>query len=198
MLRRISIGIMLSLALVGLIAGGVVTSVLAQDATPTAETSPAIAGPPGYQDFITDLAAQLGLPVEQVDAAVKATLKARVDERAERIKQQIDAGHFAGLFDGGHRAGRHHARVGAHLPGVLHPGALDFLQDVASFLGMTPRDLIAEWHQGSSLAEIAEAHGKSRDDLKAFLLSRAEERIDALLDATAPGTGPTPSATPAT
>lgn len=198
MRRRISVGIVLSLALIGLIASGVVTSVLAQDATPAAESTPGIAGPPGYQDFITDLAAQLGLPVEQVDAAVKAALKARVDERAERIKQQIDAGHFAGLFDGGPRIGRHHARAGAQLPGILHPGALDLLQDVADFLGMTPHDLMAEWHQGSSLAQIAEAHGKSRDDLKAFLLSRAEERIDVLLDATAPGAGTAPPATPAT
>lgn len=144
MLRRISVGIVLSLGLIGLVASGVVTSVLAQDATPTAESTTAIAGPPGYQDFITDLAAQLGLPVEQVDAAVKATLKARVDERAERIKQQIDAGDFPGLFDGGPRIGRHHARAGARLPGFARAEARDLVQDIADYLGMTPRDLLAE------------------------------------------------------
>ncbi len=197
MLRRTSLGLIVSLSVIGLLAGGIVTAALAQEASPTPESTPTIAGPPGYQDFINDLAAQLGLPAEQVDAAVKATLKARVDERAERIKQQIDAGNFPGLFDGGHRLGRHHPHAKGRLPGVLRVDGRDLVRDVADFLGMTPSDLLSEWRQGSSLAQIAEAHGKSRDDLRAFLLSRAEDRIDALLDATAPGAAVTPVATPA-
>ncbi|MER3485469.1 MAG: hypothetical protein C4345_05335, partial [Chloroflexota bacterium] len=167
MLRRTSLGLIVSLGVIGLLAGGMVTAALAQEASPTPESTSTIAGPPGYQDFITDLAAQLGLPPE-VDAAVKATLKARVDQRAERIKQQIDAGNFPGLFDGGPRLGRHHPHAGGRLPGFLRADGRDLIRDVADFLGMTPRDLLSEWRQGSSLAQIAEAHGKSRDDLRAF------------------------------
>lgn len=201
MLQRRTIGFVLGLGLVGLIVGSVGAAVLAQEATPEPETE--ISGPPGYKEFIEDLAANLGLPAEQVDAAFKDTLKQRVDERADRIKERLDAGDFRGWFGRGVRAVER--RVERHLPRVIEMPrgtgrALfgmdrDLTNDIAEFIGITPRELVSELRQGSSLAEIAEAHGKTRDELKSFLLERAEARIDALIDAGSDGQSK-PAATP--
>jgi hypothetical protein len=82
-----------------------------------------------------------------------------------------------------------------------------WLQPVAGFLGITQSDLNTAIQNGQTLAQIAQAHGKTSADLKAFLLNQESARIDSLLNANLshtgrrgfgkqPGTQSTPSASP--
>jgi uncharacterized protein YidB (DUF937 family) len=78
-----------------------------------------------------------------------------------------------------------------------------WLQPVAGFLGISTSDLTTALQNGQTLAQIAQAHGKTAADLKAFLLSQASSQIDSLLNANLShagrGFGPRPakSGTPA-
>lgn len=177
-----------------------------------------------YDDFIGKLASNLGnLDTAKVDTAVRTTLKQMVDEaqqagligadEATTLKQRIDSGDFPaglpGMFErrverGVMRGGRARLtpreRVGLEMLGGLD------LAGVAGFLGISREDLTNELAQGKSLAEIAQEHGKTRDELKTYLVSQATDEIDKLIDAkrggkksTAPSTNnATPAATPAT
>ncbi len=64
-----------------------------------------------------------------------------------------------------------------------------FIQPVAGFLGITPQDLQTALRNGQTLAQIAQANGKSASDLKAFLLTQASTQIDKLLTSSFQGTG---------
>ena len=51
---------------------------------------------------------------------------------------------------------------------------------LASFLGITADQLHTELEaDGATLATVAAAHGKSRDELKSYLTSQAKTRLDA-------------------
>jgi hypothetical protein len=76
---------------------------------------------------------------------------------------------------------------------------------LATFLGTTTDELRTELRSGQSLAQIAEAHGKTRDELKSYLIDQYSAKLDEIIDASAgtkPSTGgesttPTVDATPA-
>jgi hypothetical protein len=57
-------------------------------------------------------------------------------------------------------------------------------QAIADFLGLTTEQVKADLDAGQSLAQIAVAQGKTRDELKAFLVAQATTAIDAAIDAT--------------
>lgn len=59
-------------------------------------------------------------------------------------------------------------------------GGEDSLDRVAEFLGITAADLKDELNAEATLAEAGEKHGKSRDELAAFLASVLEDRLDEL------------------
>ena len=54
----------------------------------------------------------------------------------------------------------------------------DILNGVAEVIGIDPDALKAELKAGKSLAEVAQAHGKTTDQLVAGLLARAKNRVD--------------------
>jgi hypothetical protein len=80
-----------------------------------------------------------------------------------------------------------------------------WLQGIAGFLGISQSDLNTALQNGQTLAQIAQAHGKTAADLKAFLMNQASTRIDSLLNANLshqgrgfgkqPGNRPNPAAT---
>jgi len=68
----------------------------------------------------------------------------------------------------------------------MREGAERFRPDpaaLASFLGATVDELAAARADGQSLAAIAEEHGKTRDELEAFLTTRFEDRLQQGIDA---------------
>lgn len=49
---------------------------------------------------------------------------------------------------------------------------------VAQYLGMTPADLTSALKSGQTLAQAAQAHGKSQSDLESFLTNQLKSRLD--------------------
>lgn len=200
-------------ALLALILGVVLMgSVFAQEtpATPTGEdATTATTDNDRYQDFLNRLAANLGgTDAAALDLAIRTTLKEEVDARlaageisanaAEALKEQIDTadsplGHGLLIGSGfdvgrggfGHGPGRGlHGGLRGPMGGGFVRGALGLdMGDLAGFIGIPVEELRSELRQGMSLAEIAVANGKSRDELRAFLVTEMQGNLDAIIDA---------------
>jgi polyhydroxyalkanoate synthesis regulator phasin len=159
-------------AVVAVIAIGTTGAVAASRALSPSEESKAV---------IDDAAAQLGVESSELSNALKQALKNRVDEavasgrlteeQGNALKERIDSAE-APLFGGfGHR-GFGHKGFGF---GRGHVGGLTA---AATYLGLSESELRAQLAEGKTLAEVAEAEGKSVDGLVAALVKDAETRID--------------------
>ncbi|HEY3111513.1 MAG TPA: hypothetical protein VGL23_22340 [Chloroflexota bacterium] len=155
----------------------------AQVSSPTATSRPNVEQ--RAQDFLNAFATKLGKSPAEVQAAFKAVEKDRVaqavkdgkltqaqaDQINARIDQSTGIGPFGGFGRPGFERGEHH-KGGPGGPGV-DAAAL------ATFLGFQqPADLRTALQANKSLAQIAQEHGKSRDDLKAFLTQQEKTRLD--------------------
>lgn len=191
--RNLLAGGAVAVAIVAAVGG----SALAQTPTPPASGSPAIGTPrPTAQQrvdaFINALAAKLGKSPDELKNAIKAVEKDRVaqalqagritQDQANTLNQRIDQGQGLGLRGPG--LGEIGPR-GAGKPGAGKPGAglRGELSGVAAFLGLQPQELKTQLGAGKSLAQIAQAKGKSRDDLKSFLTNEAKTRLSAAVTA---------------
>lgn len=129
---------------------------------------------------LADIAAEQGVPVEDVKAALTAEASEHIDRAV--ADERIDADRAAELNEGlseridelvnrtpGEGEGRHKGPGG-------NKG--DRAEALAEFLGLTTEDLRAGFDDGQTLAQVAEAQGVSEDDLVAFLLGQVEERLD--------------------
>ncbi len=133
--------------------------------------------------FITALAAKLGISEDALRAALKAVALDKVAqleadgtitaEQAAEARQRIEDG-AAPLFGFG-RPGGDHDR-GGRVDGRGGPG-MHAPADIAGFLGITEQQLRTELEGGSTLAEVAANHGKSRDELKAFLTDGQKTKL---------------------
>ena len=146
---------------------------LAADRMSPAEESDAV---------VADVAKQLGVPEAKVEAALEEALANRVDAaveagrlteaQGEELKERLRSGDFplVGLGPGrGLHGGGHHLLGG--------------LDAAADYLGLTEAELHEQLRDGSSLAEIARAEGKSVDGLVAALVKSAKaELADAVKD----------------
>ncbi len=123
---------------------------------------------------VADAAKQLGIDATKLDAALKKALENRVDAavtagritkaQGEAMKARIAAGEvpLVGLGGGpGHGRGHHVVRFGD-------------LDAAASYLGITEEALRTSLSDGSTLAEIAKANGKTVDGLKDALVAAAK------------------------
>ena len=127
-----------------------------------------------------EIAAQLGVSPEQLRAAVKAALVARVDaavaagkltpEQGARLKKQIVKANALGL--GTRRAFAEKRNVGDRLARSAKRRG-----PAAEYLGMTREALRAELRKGQSLAQIARARGKSVDGLVAAMVAPVKQRL---------------------
>lgn len=114
------------------------------------------------------------LTQEQVDAIIEALTQAHDD---------MDAGPM------GDRGGHHGPGMGGLGMERRHPGR-EMLDTAATFLGLDAKELLAELKSGKTLAEIAEAHGKTRQELIDALVSagvdaateRLNEQVPRLVD----------------
>lgn len=137
------------------------------------------------EEHLNRFAQNLGVDATRVKEAMKQTALQHIDEalaagritaeQAQQAKDAINSGQFPGMggfgFKGGH-GGKHGGPGGpGGIGGVLKQGQ----ESLATFLGVTPETLRTEL-QGKSLADVAAAHGKSADQLKAFITSEAEKK----------------------
>jgi polyhydroxyalkanoate synthesis regulator phasin len=183
------------LAALGL-AGGVLL-VQAQDSSPTpAHAQAADQAGPMADDFIKRLAANLGVDEQKLRDALKKTGAEVIDQAvadgkmdqamADKIKAMIESGSFDDFdFSGMHGSGGpHEGKPGMPFSGGPASGFGGFsgfggsIEAITGFLGLSIQELMAEMSSGKSLTEVAEAHGKTRDELKAFILAEAAKGID--------------------
>ena len=138
--------------------------------------SAAAADTPSLGDAV---AARLGITSDQLRAAFKAELNARIDaavaagrltpEQGTKLKERVANAKGLGIVVRRAFAERHKGLVG-RIVQVHRLGA------VAKYLGMTPKELRTARQSGRSLAQIAASKGKSVDGLVAAVVAPAEAR----------------------
>jgi hypothetical protein len=126
-----------------------------------AQSQPATSTPTPYQKFVDALAQRLGISSQQLQTEIT---QARQD---------------AGLPAGGQFPGRPGGPRGPRGPRGFGFG-LDF-QAAAQAIGITPQQLRSEL-PGKSLADVAQAHGKSATDVATALKNAAHMQIDQRID----------------
>jgi hypothetical protein len=147
--------------------------------------------------YMEALATELGVTVEELETAMQNAQMAMIDRWAEDAKDRIESGdsvfpNFGGDFGFGIAGGM---PVRERIPGgMIEPGVsivverggfgLD-LADTAVFLGITEEQLRDDLRSGMTLVEIAEANGKTSDELRTYLIEQATERIDEQLEQSA-------------
>lgn len=124
------------------------------------------------ETFLADVAERLGIEEAELEAAVQAEALERLDqavadgriteEQADRIRERIEAGELP--FGPGHGPGGRHG--------------VPVIEGTADYLGVTPAELLEELKGGKSLAEVAEANGKTVDGLVQALLDDAKTHLD--------------------
>lgn len=172
---KVAAGVVVAMVLVvGLFAG----LAFADDPTPTATPTPQTLA----QTFLSKLAAKLGISQDTLQQGIVSTEKEMVDEaqqagritqqQADNLKQRIDESQ--GISDFG-LGGRMRAQGWSR--GFMKGFKLGAV-DIAGFLGITPQQLEAEFESGKSLAQVAEVHGKTRDQLKTYIHDQVKAKLD--------------------
>ena len=138
--------------------------------------SAAAADTPSLGDAV---AARLGITGDQLRAAFKAELNARIDaavaagrltpEQGTKLKERVANAKGLGIVVRRAFAERHKGLVG-RIVQVHRLGA------AAKYLGMTPKELRTARQSGRSFAQIAASKGKSVDGLVAAIVAPAKAR----------------------
>jgi hypothetical protein len=193
------------LALVGAVSIGVVLAQDGDDGTgtpaateePDAGTEPEEEGGEGLDkerlcaDFEETLAESLGVTVDELRAAWEETQLELLDravangrlapEEADNIREKIQASDEIRFCAGFGHARGHRGPLGRVFEGVprLIGGAMGVEpSELAEFFGVLEEELILARVEGQSLAEIAEANGKTREELIAFLTEELQAELD--------------------
>ena len=164
--------LVVGILVLGGVVGGVVNHALAQPGIEEGDASPP------QEQFLSSVAAKLGVPVDQLKGAVQSTELEMLDnaveqgkvrpEVADRLRQRIEEGRLLPSLS---RAAGRQAQLG--------PGQRLVLHSAAEALDMTPADLVRELRDsGKSLAQLAEEKGVSRDELKIGILADVEKHLD--------------------
>jgi hypothetical protein len=167
-MKRFLLGIG-SLGLVALL--GITTvggAVRAQTATPSDGTTTISMK---KDQFLNTLAGKLGVSTDQLQTALAQTtdeLGFGPGSFAERVRERIQD------------------RLETHRDRVLDRRDLT---QAADFLGIPEDQLRAELQGGKTFIEVARAHGKTDDQIRAFLIERATAAIDDHLETATDGSG---------
>ena len=138
--------------------------------------SAAAADTPSLGDAV---AARLGITGDELRAAFKAELNARIDaavaagrltpDQGAKLKERVANAKGLGIVARRAFAQRHKALV-ARIVNANRLGA------AAKYLGMTPKEVRTARQSGQSLAQIATSKGKSVDGLVAAIVAPAKAR----------------------
>lgn len=164
-LRRWHLAVIGGIAAVAVL--GTAAGVLAQEPVPGAGASPT---------FLERVAQKLGIDTGTLRDAVTSSANDEIDERVQSgdlTQEQADAlkERVASAPDDAFGLGGR----GLHVK-----GRFGFFggEELATFLGVTAEDLRTELQaDGATLASVATAHGKSRDELKAFLTAEFQSHL---------------------
>jgi len=141
--------------------------------------------------FMDSLAKRLGISTEKLQNAAKAAAIDQVDaalaageitkEQADAAKERINSGEAPLLFGPGFR----HGGPGAFGPGGHHgPGHFGSVLDAAAeYLGLTEAELREQLQSGKSLADVAQAEGKTVAGLTTALHNAVKSDLDAAVKA---------------
>ena len=133
------------------------------------------------QTVLADAAKRLGVGADalrdaladaedaQVDADVKAGRLTQAQADAIKQRRQADGT----VLELGHGGPGHHGGPGGHF----------LLADAADAIGISEETLMSRLRDGTSLAAIAKAHGKTLAEVKAAVKQAATRRLDAELKA---------------
>jgi polyhydroxyalkanoate synthesis regulator phasin len=186
--KRLAVG-SLAAAVLGVVAlGGVVLAQTPSSGPSGASGQGAAANAAGgvrgrIDGFLNQLAQNLNIDRPTLDNALKTTAKQQVDQavaagrmtqdQANQIKQRIDSGHAAFGFGGLARRGR----GGEQATGARACGSS--LRDaVTNALGISAGDLQQARSSGQTIAQIAQAHGKTEQDLRNATETAAKSCLD--------------------
>jgi polyhydroxyalkanoate synthesis regulator phasin len=135
-------------------------------------------------DFLGDVAKRLGISQGQLEDAIQDATIARIDEavaagditeaEGDALKERVRSGDVPPILPGLDGPSIEQGPVG--VPGVAPVGP-DLLDTAADYLGMDAGDVREALRDGKSLADLADAKGKSVDELVQAL--RDELRHDA-------------------
>ena len=140
------------------------------------------------RSFFDSVARHLGISSQKLEDATKAAAIDQVDaalkegrltqEEADSLKQRIESGDFPPFF------GPFGPRFG---PDLDHHGPPPFffgekLSSAAEYLGLTEAELRAKLNEGQTLAQVANAQGKSVTGLKDAMLKATKAKLDQLVE----------------
>lgn len=157
-----------------------------ESATPSAGTSSESAGQSKRDTWIATLAGKLGVTTDQLKTAIEETnselgIEGMLNGRGSNGGNGIGRGHNGRSNGSGH--------FGSQLRGVGRAEA-------AAFLGISEDELNTEMESGKTFLQVAADHGKTSDDVRAFLVQQATAAIDAFMqDAENAETAPTATPT---
>jgi len=126
------------------------------------------------QAVLDDAAKRLGISPSKLTNALKQALADRIDaavaagrltkDEGDALKQRVNSSAFP-LFGGLRR-------------GFGHFGFARGLDAAADYLGLTETQLRSELQGGKTLAQVAQAHGKTANGLIDALVANAKTRLD--------------------
>jgi len=141
------------------------------------------------QTFLDRVAAKLGIGSDQLERAIRDARTDQINEavqngnltqeQADALIERLDEAPL--LFDHPGRGGfgRGDFAFGLGRGPGLHGLCGVAGEELAAFLGIDAEQLREELRaEGATLATVAEAHGKTRDELKAFISQSARARLD--------------------
>ena len=178
---------MLGLSLIGQNADAQDTATPEAGSSTTTESQTTETKESNKDAYLAALAANLGVTTEELQAAIDATNT----ELGFEGRISIGGWHQGGSGSSGdfnRPSGGNDGNRGGNGPGGMGGNNGDsFLRGIdlagaATFLGITEDELKTELETGSFL-EIAETHGKTIDDIRAFLIQQATDQIDERLQA---------------
>jgi uncharacterized protein YidB (DUF937 family) len=167
--------------------GSLWSSFLANQEPETDQGIAVMAAPLMGDQYLERLAENLGVSVDQLREAMKKTALEMLDEAvangdipeemADELREAIEEGALPHAGGGFLMPGKIEGFGGPGISGFFFGGPLGDDQELATFLGISPNTLRDELDSGKTLAQVGEAHGKSRDEVKSFLKEQQEARI---------------------
>ncbi len=138
-----------------------------------------------HEAGLAALAEKLGVTTEQLQTAMDET------------RQELGMGGMMNQRGGAHQGDHENGRVSGHSGGNgSMSGTMrgNNAAAAATFLGITEDQLRTEMESGQTFLEVAAAHGKTTDEVRAFMTQQAAGAVDSYLQNAEAGPATTPAA----